>query len=175
MRVRPSPKWVRLAAVLAATLPLFWLAAESAALQVREGALESARGELATARRRFDKLSRQASTTAAAPAVESASGRWQLPDEPDATGTLSVLTRLADETHVALTGLKALPTESQERVSFTVEGAGDPAAVCGFIAGVENEPRVLVVEQGTVRAADSGDGAVKFQLRVSAWHARGAR
>lgn len=174
MKIRLSRKSLRVAVPLAAIVPLLWLGAESAALLAREQAMETTRNELATSRRRFDKLSKQAAV-APAPAAESTSGRWQLPDAPDATGTLQVLTRLADESQVALPGLKALPTESQERVTFTVEGTGDPAAVCAFFAGIENETNLLVIEQGTVRGADTGDGAVKFQLRVSAWHARGAR
>jgi hypothetical protein len=175
MRLRPSSKSLRVAAVLVAVVPWCWFAAESTALSVREQVLETVRGEIATSRRRCDKLSKQAVTTAAAPAVEPASGRWQLPDEPDATATMQVLTRLADETHVVLSGLKALPTEFQERVGFSVEGAGDAAAVCALFAGIENEPQLLVIELGTVKPGEAADGAVKFQIRVSAWHGRGAR
>jgi len=68
-----------------------------------------------------------------------------------------------------------LPTEFQERVGFTVEGTGDAAAVCALFAAIENETQLLVIEHGTVKPGEAADGAVKFQIRVSAWHARGAR
>lgn len=104
--------------------------------------------------------------------VEAAPPRWQLPDSPDAAGTMQAVQDLADRTGVQLDDLKATG-RAAGKLSFQVVGHGTPHQLCCFLAGIEEHDRLIVVETGRVEPAKEHD--IAFQLGLATWHRGGGQ
>lgn len=162
----------RSAVAAVAVLPSLWLASlhwQQAAVQRQ---LQTARADVAAAQARLDGMQQQ-ETALAAPAGEGQAGHWQLPAEPDVAAVLQAVEAQAERCHVELSGLSAKPGQDDFRVRLQLAGRGTPVAVCTFLAAIERQSRLLVIDSGQVTAA--GNDQLAFELSVSAWHGGGAR
>lgn len=103
--------------------------------------------------------------------AEQPSARWQLCDGPEVVQTMQTVQSLADDSIVTVDGLQAKRSAETGRQSFTLAGHGDPAAVCGFLAGVEQDDRLMIVETG--RFLPAGGGQVAFELGLATYYEAG--
>jgi hypothetical protein len=122
-------------------------------------------------RRVVDGLERQvelARRQASVPA--GALQQLQIAAQPDVTGSLQALATIGAETGVQLGEARPLPAATPGRQSFRLAGRGTPAAVCGFLAGIEGAGRLFVLESGSIEPA-AGD-ELAFDLAIATFHGR---
>ncbi len=94
---------------------------------------------------------------------------WHLSDGPDVPATLQELQKMADDNGVKLDGMSASDSATPGRQTFAVTGTGEPAAVCGFLAAIEQTRRLIVVESGAVMPGDNVQ-TLAFDFGISTWH-----
>lgn len=92
---------------------------------------------------------------------------------PDVAGTLRVLQATGDTVGVTLTSVRSLPETTPGRQVFTITGRGAPEQVCAFLADVETNERLMVIETGKVAPGTAGE--VLFELGLSTHHAGGVK
>ncbi|MBL8731236.1 MAG: hypothetical protein JNN13_02575 [Planctomycetes bacterium] len=105
--------------------------------------------------------------------VEAPSSRWQLLDEPDVAGSMQVLQAVGDTTRVVFDRVKAAQSTTAGKQTFQIVGRGDAVAVCEFLAAIEQNERLIVIESG--RLTPSGEDAIAFDLALATYHHGGAR
>lgn len=160
----------------------FWNALVAALLVVQVAgaggawfARTSGERHLLTVTAHADSVRAQLAAMPTAPLVESAPApsRWQLPAANDVAVTMQALQLLADTAGVTLEGLKALPATAAGRQQFALTVAGTPTRVVAFVVALEEQDRLLVIENGRVGAG--GAEQILADLTVVAWHHGGDR
>lgn len=101
----------------------------------------------------------------------SAPMRWQLHRGPEVVTTMQTVQKLGDAAGVAFDGLKALRSADSGKQSFSIAGHGTPVSVCAFLAAVEQNDRLMIVETG--RLVPAGGDQVAFELGLATYHAGG--
>ncbi|MCR9246607.1 MAG: hypothetical protein NXI31_16360 [bacterium] len=96
---------------------------------------------------------------------------WRIGDAPDTSGTLQRIQELGDAGRVELTGLKAGKSDTAGRQWFQITGASDPRRLCEFLARIEREDPLVVVESG--RLLPGTEQAVVFDLALATYHTLG--
>ncbi|GAB4146734.1 MAG: hypothetical protein Fur0037_14830 [Planctomycetota bacterium] len=145
-----------------------WLELRASDLSVE---VERARAEVSLMQRRIDQA--DASARRAAPVAETKDLVQEIPEEPDVPAVLQAIAAHAQDCGVELSALGVKPCTDEGRVQFRVAGSAEIASLCAFLAAIERNPRILVVDGGSVEAADAG--RVRFDAAVSAWHGGGGR
>lgn len=107
------------------------------------------------------------------PVSETPRSRWQLLDAPDVAGTMQVLQAAGDATRVVFDRVKAVQSTTAGKQTFQIVGRGEAVAVCEFLAAIEQEDHLIVIESG--RLTPSGEDAVAFDLALATYHQGGAR
>jgi hypothetical protein len=136
---------------------------------------ELAAGQHEVERLRGD-LARQVEASAAsapAPTAAPAGPRWQLLDGPDVAATLERLNRLGVDHKVAFETVKAVQSNTQGKQSFLLAGRGTPQQVCEFVAAIEQDDRLVIVETG--RVMPGGGEQISFEFGVATYHKGGTR
>lgn len=129
------------------------------ALSEQESQLKMLREQLAVA-------GEQASFTPAA-----ADRQWKLHSGPEVVITMQTVQKLGDAAGVAFDGLKALRSADSGKQSFAIAGHGTPDDVCAFLASVEQNNRLMIVETG--RMVPAGGDQVAFEFGLATYHAGG--
>lgn len=91
----------------------------------------------------------------------------------DIAGTLRILQSLGDQSTVTLASVKAMPSTTPGRQSFSITGRASPTQLCAFLAGIEHHERLMVIEAGRV-SPGTGD-EVRFEVALSTHHTGGPR
>lgn len=108
------------------------------------------------------------------PVVAVPSGpRWRLLDGAEVAVTLERLGELGDEAGVLLDVVKPVPSNQGGKQTFQVSGRGRPALVCEFLAAIENQDRLLLVDSGRFGPGD--DEEIVFELGLATFDNRGPR
>lgn len=130
--------------------------------------------DIHTAQSKLESLQRQLELTKRADAereVEQPSKRWQLTEGPEVVPTMQTVQSLADEFAVHVDELQAKRSAEVGRQTFSLAGHGDPTAVCAFLASIEQDDRLMIVETG--RFLPAGDGHVAFELGLATYYGGG--
>jgi len=106
-----------------------------------------------------------------APAPVPLQRRWQLGDGPEIVATMQAVQTLGDAVGVTFEGLKAMRSADNGKQSFSLSGYGTPSEVCAFVAAVEQDDRLMVVETGRLFAG--GDDQVAFEIGLATYHQGG--
>lgn len=139
---------------------------------------EAAEHELEGAREQLQ----DAQVRAAARAVQAPSGpvvavpsgpRWRLLEGAEVAATLERLGGLGDEAGVVIDVIKPTPSNQAGKQAFQVTGRGRPALVCEFLAAIENEERLVLVDSG--RFGPGEDDEIVFELGLATYDNRGGR
>lgn len=99
--------------------------------------------------------------------------RWQLASEADVAGTMQLVQELADAAGVVVDDLKAVPGGGPGKQSFQFAGRAAPRNVCAFLAAVEQNDRLLVVESGRTAAASAT--VLGVEVAIATYHRGRAR
>jgi hypothetical protein len=120
--------------------------------------------ELHDARLVNTSLQSQLDRTPATPVVdiEPAPAKWRLLDGPDVAGTMQSVQGLADSAGLAVDTIRAVASSAVGKQGFQLTARGTPRQVCGFLATLEQQERLLVVESGRVLPATAGTIAIEL-------------
>lgn len=99
--------------------------------------------------------------------------RWRLLEGAEVAATLERLGELGDEAGVVLDVVKPVPSNQAGKQTFQVAGRGRPALVCEFLAAIENQDRLVLVDNGRFGPGD--DEEIVFELGLATYDDRGAR
>ncbi len=97
--------------------------------------------------------------------------KWRLPDSPEVTTTLRLLGTVAESVGVVMDTIRPLPANEPGRQTFALAGHAAAAKVCEFLAAIEQHPRLLLIENGKVRAGSADE--VTFELGLATFHTGG--
>ncbi len=98
---------------------------------------------------------------------------WSLLEGPDVAATLQRVNELGVEAGVTFDLIKASASKTPGKQAFEVAGRGKPGSVCGFLAAVEQNDRLMIVESGRFTPGDEEE--VAFQLAIATYHRGGGR
>jgi hypothetical protein len=129
-------------------------------------ALSEQESQLLMLREQLAGAGDQASFTPAA-----ANKRWELHSGPEVVLTMQAVQKLGDAAGVEFVGLKALRSADSGKQSFAIAGHGTPDDVCAFLASVEQNDRLMIVETG--RMVPAGGDQVAFEFGLATYHAGG--
>jgi len=121
-------------------------------LSVQEGQLEMLRQQLSRASEQPGALDVRAAE------------RWHLHDGPGVVTTMQQVQKLGDATGIAFDGLKAMLSADNGKQAFVVTGHGEPSKVCSFMAAIEQDDRLMIIETGRLLPAGGGQMAFEFGL-----------
>lgn len=108
------------------------------------------------------------------PVVAVPSGpRWHLLEGAEVAVTLERLGELGNDAGVAIDVVKPVPSNQAGKQTFQVTGRGRPALVCEFLAAIENENRLVLVDNGRFGPGD--DEEIVFELGLATYDLRGVR
>ena len=93
--------------------------------------------------------------------------RWHLDDNVEVAGTLQLVQSLGDVAGVTLSSINAARASAPGRQAFQVSGRGRPEQVCAFLASIEEEERLIVVESGKV--VPGGPTEVQFEFGLTTY------
>lgn len=99
--------------------------------------------------------------------------QWLLLDGPDVAATLQRINELGVDAKVVFDVIKASASNTPGKQAFQVAGRGAPLRVCEFLAAVERNDRLMIVESGRFQPGD--DQEVAFELAIATYHRGGAR
>jgi hypothetical protein len=99
--------------------------------------------------------------------------RWSLPEAVDVPGTMQAIQALGDQAGVTIVSVKAAAGSAAGQRSLQLGGRGRPTQVCTFLAAIEAQPSLLVVETGRVLPATADE--IAFELGIGLFHAGGAK
>jgi len=124
-------------------------------------------------RRQNGELRFQLERVSASPGEDTApaTAPWLLWEQADAPGVMQRIQDTADTAGVAIDDVGASPAAAIGKQSFRVVGHGDPRAVCAFLAAIERQEALLVVETG--RVTPHVGERLGFEIGIAAWHRGG--
>lgn len=99
--------------------------------------------------------------------------KWSLLENADVSGTLQIVQGLGDAAGITIANAKAGQSATIGRQSFQISGTGTPAQVCTFIASVEGNARLIVVESGRFLPECSEE--ITFELGLATYHTGGGQ
>lgn len=92
---------------------------------------------------------------------------WELPQDPEVTGTMQALELAALTAAVRYESVRALPATTAGRQSFQVAGTAGPTALAVLLAAIETDARLLVPEK--VLVLPDGE-QLAFEVTVATFH-----
>lgn len=101
-------------------------------------------------------------------ATKGSAGRCQLLAGPEVVITMQKVQSLADAAGISIDGLKAIRSAESGKQSFALSGHGQPRVVCDFLAAIEVDDRLMIVETG--RLLPAGEKNVAFELGLATYH-----
>lgn len=139
--------------------------------QAAEHEVEGAREQLQDAQVR---AAARAVQVPVVPVVEVPSGpRWRLLEGAEVAVTLERLGELGDDAGVVIDVIKPVPSNQVGRQTFQLAGRGRPALVCEFLAAIEDQDRLVLIENGRFGPGDGEE--IAFELGLATYDVRGAR
>lgn len=161
----------RVVAVVAVLIAAVQVALAGVAFWARR----EADGHLRSAREQVGALSAQvaAARAQAVPPAPPVDSQWSLLESADVSGTLQLVQSLGDGAGITFTSVKATTSTTAGRQSFLIGGTGTPAQVCAFVAAIEVNPRLTVVENG--RLTPGAGEQVAFEFGLATYHTGGGQ
>lgn len=128
-------------------------------LQAEQGLTSRLAAEIATARQR------QAESPAPPPS------QWSLLENPDVSGILELIQARGDAAGIVFSNLKAAQSSTAGKQSFQIAGYGTPDQLCHFVADIEKQERLILVESGKV--VPGTESEIRFELGMATYHLGG--
>lgn len=98
---------------------------------------------------------------------------WSLLAGPDVAATLQRVNELGVDARATFDVIKASASNTPGKQAFQVAGRGTPQSVCEFLAAVERNERLMIVETGRFTPGDEKE--VAFELAIATYHRGGGR
>lgn len=129
--------------------------------------------ELRTQSSTNEELQRELAQARPVPVVETrmAAPKWRLPESSDVAGTMQLVQAIGDAAKVAFDDIKAVPSNTVGKQPFQVVVRGTARQVTTFLAAIEQNSRLLVIENGRFLAG--GDDGVVAELGIATYHLGG--
>jgi len=100
--------------------------------------------------------------------LEQPSKAWHLNAGPEVVITMQAVQSIADETGIAIDGLKAMKSSEAGRQAFALSGHGKPSTLCDFLAAIEQDGRLMILETG--RLLPAGEDRIAFALGLATYY-----
>ena len=97
--------------------------------------------------------------------------RWRLLENVDVSGVLEVIQARGDAAGIVFGSVKAAPTSTAGKQSFLITGHGPPDQICLFLAGIEQQDLLILVETGKI--TPGSDSEIQFELGMATYHVGG--